>query len=104
MKMRNQNAVHKESRENEHGGARTPCDSQIARRCLRLVSPKGAAQSLGCSPRTVQKWTSGEAPIPQARVLQIVRTTKDFILTDLRDLESAIDRMLLKQYRTTDSM
>lgn len=79
-------------------GIKTPLRAHIAQRCLKLLDPKMVASQFNVSVRTVQKWISGEAAIPDDRTNNIIVQAKTYFLTDLNQLEDAIDRMLINQY------
>ncbi len=79
-------------------GIKTPSRALIAQRCLKLLDPKTVASQFNVAVRTVQKWISGEATIPEERTRDIILEAKSYFLTDLNQLEDAIDRMLINQY------
>lgn len=75
--------------------------SQLAVECLRLRSCKEWSLDLGLHPRTVQRWTSREAVIPEKWIHKIITASKGYFL-DLSKIEQAVDRMILMQLGTND--
>lgn len=71
-----------------------------ARRALKLRSPKEWGARIQVSQQKVNRWANGER-IPERRQMQIIKEAKFFLL-DQRELEAAIDRMLLDQYGPGD--
>ncbi|PIR25630.1 MAG: hypothetical protein COX62_04545 [Deltaproteobacteria bacterium CG_4_10_14_0_2_um_filter_43_8] len=79
-------------------GGKTPPGSDLAKRCLNSFPVSQFSCDLKVSDRTIQKWKSGQEPIPENRKLQIVGITKSYFISDLNQLEDEIDRMLMNQY------
>lgn len=102
MNGTNQNTAVLEIGESQPELQKSNCHD-LARRALRLIaSPKEWSGRLGISSQQVYEWKNGGA-IPERRQVQIVHIAKIFLL-DLDDVEREIDRMLLRQYGSTDSM
>lgn len=91
-----------QSRISDDGVANPTSVSQIATKCVRQFDAQRLAGDLGISARTVQRWKSGQEAIPLGRHIQIVTTSKKYFLTDLHELEDAIDRALMAQFGAAD--
>lgn len=101
--MKYGNAVRKERAENGLEGVQAPPMAETALKALKKVlEPKNVAEALGVGERTVQKWKSGESPIPSGREEGVLRQAKSVFLADLNRLEDEIDRALLMQYGPVD--
>lgn len=107
MRTTSQNLAFEESRETGADVAKTTGDwagegavanwaeaSRLATESLQLRQIKAWAADLSVSPRTVQRWASGELSIPRARVVDIIALTKGYFL-HLGEIEAAIDRLIL---------
>lgn len=97
---------------NAHEGQESARDGQKTARaiavCIERVGAKKLAAELGVGERRIHKWKNSEVPIPQERKIQLGEQAKKYLREEHRnierELEDAIDELLMAQYNNKSSM
>lgn len=85
-------------------GGKTPLSVETARECLNYggTTAKQWADAMRVGERRVQKWRSGEDPIPEERRIEIVLRLPDLLTDQMIALQQMVKRALQEVFGGRD--
>ena len=90
--------------EEQRRGGKTPPAAETVRECLNYagIAAKEWGDMLSVGERRVQKWRSGEEPVPECRRIEILIKFQDLVTRQLLAINAMVSRALREAYGDAD--